>query len=73
MKHRPGSAMPAIRAAAIAFAAIGFVPHVNPRVHFLPMVTRAGVDGGKSSICSWQGGVSHTPVSWGELVVAIEP
>ena len=57
----------------VPFAAIGFAPHVNPRVCFLPMVTYAGVCGGKSSNYSWQGGVPHTPMSWGELVVAIEP
>ena len=62
-------------AVSIPFDAVGFAPHVNPRVYFLPMVTHAaaGSAGGKSKMFSWQGGVPHTPMSWGELVVAIEP
>ena len=58
----------------VPFDAIGFAPHVNPRIHFLPLVAYAGANAdGASKLFSWQGGVPHTPVSWGELVVAIEP
>ena len=57
----------------IPFDSIGFAPHINPRVRFLPMVTIEGCgESGGRQLLSWQSGVSHAPVSWGELTVSIE-
>lgn len=57
----------------IPFDAIGFEPHVDPRIKFMPMITVVeGGEAGGTKLFSWQGGVPHTPVSWGELNVSIE-
>ena len=57
----------------IPFDALGFGPHVDPRIKFMPMITVIeGGAQGESKLFSWQGGIPHTPVSWGELNVAIE-
>ena len=57
----------------VPFDALGFEPHVDPRLRFMPMVTfdDGGPSGGSMNY-SWLGGIPHTPVSWGELSVAIE-
>ena len=54
------------------FDSIGFAPHVDPRVRFLPMVTVEDYGETGRQLLSWQGGVPHTPVTWGELSVNIE-
>ena len=54
------------------FDSIGFAPHVDPRVRFLPMVAVEDYDETGRKLLSWQGGVPHTPVTWGELSVSIE-
>ena len=56
----------------IPFDSIGFAPHVDPRIRFLPMVTVEDYGETGRQLLSWQGGVPHTPVTWGELSVSIE-
>ena len=53
----------------IPFEAIGFEPHVDPRLRFMTMFTLESRPKSSGRLFSWQGGVSHTPSSWGELVV----
>lgn len=57
--------------ARIPFDAIGFAPHVDPKLRFLPMFSIVGTEKRTRSL-SWQGGVPHAPASWGEIVVDIE-
>ena len=53
------------------FDSIGFAPHVDPRIRFLPMITVEDYGETGRQLLSWQGGVPHTPVTWGELSVSI--
>ena len=57
--------------ARIPFDAIGFAPHVDPKLRFLPMISIVGREK-RSRNLSWLGGVPHTPTSWGEIAVEIE-